>query len=125
MNAPYGETAKLVFGRKFTEHMFTIKYSEGQGWHDGKIEKYGPFMLDPATAVLHYAQEVFEGLKAYKAADGRILLFRPEQNARRLNRSAAKLCMPELPEEIFLNALQELILLDQDWIPDAPGTSWE
>jgi len=123
MGAPYGDTAKLVFGTMFAEHMFTIKYNEGQGWHDGKIEKYGPFMMEPASAVLHYAQEVFEGLKAYKAADGRILLFRPEQNARRLNRSATKLCMPELPEEIFLNALQELILLDQDWIPDALGTS--
>jgi len=123
MSALYGDTAELVFGTKFAEHMYTIKYSEGQGWHDGKIEKYAPFLMDPASAVFHYAQEVFEGLKAYQAEDGRILLFRPEQNARRLNRSAAKLCMPELPEEIFLNALRELILLDRDWIPAAPGTS--
>lgn len=123
MKAPYGDAEKLVFGRMFTEHMYTIKYSEAEGWHNGKIGKYGPLALDPATTVLHYAQEVFEGLKAYKAEDGRILLFRPEQNARRLNRSAAKLCMPEFPEEIFLQALQELVLLDQDWIPDKPGTS--
>ncbi|MGI6588749.1 MAG: branched-chain amino acid aminotransferase [Peptococcia bacterium] len=123
MKPPYGDAEKLDFGRMFTEHMFTIKYREGKGWYDGKIEKYNSFMLDPAACVLHYSQEIFEGLKAYKAADGRILLFRPEQNARRMNRSARKLCMPELPEEIFLKALQELILLEKDWIPDSPGTS--
>ena len=123
MKPPYGDAEKLDFGRMFTEHMFTIKYREGKGWYDGKIEKYNSFMLDPAACVLHYSQEIFEGLKAYKAADGRILLFRPEQNARRMNRSARKLCMPELPEEIFLSALKELILLEKDWIPDAPGTS--
>lgn len=120
---PYGDPEKLVFGRTFTEHMYTIRYSEGKGWHDGKIEPYKPFVLDPAACVLHYSQEIFEGLKAYKSTNDRILLFRPEQNARRLNRSARKLCMPELPEEIFLNAVKELVLLDQDWIPDAPGTS--
>jgi branched-chain amino acid aminotransferase len=123
MKPPYGDAEKLTFGRMFAEHMFTIKYREGEGWYDGKIEKYDSFAMDPAACVLHYSQEIFEGLKAYKAADGRILLFRPEQNARRMNRSARKLCMPELPEEIFLKALQELILLEKDWIPDSPGTS--
>jgi branched-chain amino acid aminotransferase len=123
MKPPYGDAEKLTFGRMFTEHMYTIKYREGQGWYDGKIEKYRSFMMDPAACVFHYSQEVFEGLKAYKTSDGRILLFRPEQNARRLNRSARKLCMPELPEEIFLNALKELVLTEKDWIPDVPGTS--
>lgn len=123
MKAPYGDAAKLTFGRMFAEHMYTIKYSEDQGWHNGKIEKYGPFSMDPASSVLHYSQEIFEGLKAYKSGDGRILLFRPEQNARRMNRSARKLCMPEISEELFLGALKELILLEQDWIPDKPGTS--
>lgn len=123
MKPPYGDAEKLSFGRAFAEHMFTIRYSEKQGWHDAKIEKYGSFNMDPAACVFHYSQEIFEGLKAYKAPDGRILLFRPEQNARRMNRSAQKLCMPELPEEIFLKALKDLILEDQDWIPDLPGTS--
>lgn len=123
MKPPYGDAEKLSFGRSFAEHMFTIRYSEKQGWHDAKIEKYSSFNMDPAACVFHYSQEIFEGLKAYKAPDGRILLFRPEQNARRMNRSAQKLCMPELPEEIFLKALKDLILEDQDWIPDLPGTS--
>ncbi len=123
MKPPYGDAEKLTFGRMFTEHMYTIKYKDGKGWYDGKIEKYRPFMMEPAACVFHYSQEVFEGLKAYKTSDGRVLLFRPEQNARRLNRSARKLCMPELPEETFLSALKELVLLEKDWIPDAPGTS--
>lgn len=123
MKPPYGDVEKLTFGRIFTEHMYTIRYREGQGWYDGKIDKYQPFSLDPAACVFHYAQEIFEGLKAYRSEDGRILLFRPEQNARRLNRSARKLCMPELPEELFLGALTELVKLEQDWIPDKPGTS--
>ncbi|MDD4146717.1 MAG: branched-chain amino acid aminotransferase [Clostridia bacterium] len=123
MKPPYGDAEKLDFGRMFTEHMFTIKYREDKGWYDGKVEKYRSFSIDPAACVLHYSQEIFEGLKAYKTADGRILLFRPEQNSRRLNRSARKLCMPELPEELFLQALKELILLEKEWIPEAPGTS--
>jgi branched-chain amino acid aminotransferase len=123
MKPPYGDAEKLSFGRLFAEHMFTIRYSEGKGWHDAKIEKHHTFAMDPAACVFHYSQEAFEGLKAYKTPDGRILLFRPEQNARRMNRSARKLCMPELPEEIFLEALHDLILKDQDWIPDLPGTS--
>lgn len=123
MKPPYGDAEKLSFGRMFAEHMFTIRYSEKQGWHDAKIEQYGSFNMDPAACVFHYSQEIFEGMKAYKAPDGRILLFRPEQNARRMNRSAQKLCMPEIPEEIFLKALKDLILEDQDWIPDLPGTS--
>lgn len=123
MQPPYGEARKLEFGRVFTEHLFKMQYSEGQGWQEGQIVKYGTLNLDPAASVFHYAQEIFEGLKAYKTEDGRILLFRPEQNARRLNRSARKLCMPELPEDLFLTALQELVYLDRDWIPDLPGTS--
>lgn len=123
MKPPYGDAEKLEFGRLFSEHMLTMEYHAGSGWSQGKIEKYRSFTLDPAACVFHYAQEIFEGLKAYKSEDGRVLLFRPEQNARRFRRSARKLCMPELPEETFLEALRELILLEQAWIPDLPGTS--
>lgn len=117
------DTDNLGFGRIFTDHMFTIKYNEEKGWHDARVEKYGPLPLDPAAGVLHYSQEIFEGLKAYAAEDGRVLLFRPAENVKRLNNSARRLCMPELPEEIFLEALQELVMREKDWIPRAPGTS--
>jgi branched-chain amino acid aminotransferase len=89
------------FGRVFTDHMVTIRYAEGKGWHDAKVAARAPLTLDPATAVLHYAQEIFEGLKAYRLADGGMALFRPEQNARRFQRSAKRLAMPELPEELL------------------------
>ncbi len=105
------------FGSVFTDHMVNLCWSEKGGWHRPRVEPYGPISLDPAAAVLHYAQEVFEGLKAYRHADGGIYTFRPEQNARRFNRSARRLSMPELPEEIFLQALSELIAADGDWVP--------
>lgn len=113
----------LSFGTIFAEHMFTMRYNEDKGWNQAGIEKYGPFTMDPASCVLHYSQEIFEGLKAYIAPDGRILLFRPEENARRMNRSAQRLCMPPIPEETFLEAIRELVMLDKEWIPNAPGTS--
>ena len=100
---PSGEP--LGFGQYFTDHMFTMDYTEGIGWHDAKIIPYGPIELDPACMVFHYAQETFEGLKAYKLQDGQIALFRPELNAHRLNQSNARLCMPEVPEDLFIKAI--------------------
>ena len=106
------------FGRVFTDHMVTVRYTEGQGWHDAVIGPRGPIALDPATAVLHYAQEIFEGLKAYRTPGGGATLFRPEQNARRFQQSAERLAMPILPEEVFIDALNELVSIDRAWIPD-------
>ncbi len=111
------------FGRVFTDHMVTIRYNEASGWHDAKVGPRGPLTLDPATAVLHYAQEIFEGLKAYKLADGSMALFRPEQNARRFQRSAKRLAMAELPEELFLQSCKQLIAVDADWFPQVEGGS--
>ncbi|MDP4873967.1 MAG: branched-chain amino acid aminotransferase [Sphingorhabdus sp.] len=118
--------ARLVdpgFGRVFTDHMVTIRYSDAKGWHDAKVGPRAPLTLDPATAVLHYAQEIFEGLKAYRLADGSMALFRPEQNARRFQRSAKRLAMPELPEEMFLQACRQLVQVDKDWFPPVDGGS--
>jgi branched-chain amino acid aminotransferase len=115
--------SKLGFGRQFTDHMFVMSWSGKQGWHEAEITPYGPFSLDPAAMVLHYAQEIFEGLKAYQGQDGSILLFRPLDNLRRLNRSAVRLCMPEIPAEDVLEALKQMISLDRDWVPNAPGAS--
>ncbi|WP_369025442.1 branched-chain amino acid aminotransferase [Qipengyuania sp. RANM35] len=111
------------FGTHFTDHMVTIEYTEGQGWHDAKVEPRAPIMLDPAAAVLHYAQEIFEGLKAYRHEDGTIALFRPEENARRLNASADRLAMPHVPEELFVEAIRQLIAVDGKWVPGAEGSS--
>ena len=103
--------------------MATIRYSDAKGWHDAKVGPRAPLTLDPATAVLHYAQEIFEGLKAYRLADGSMALFRPEQNARRFQRSAKRLAMPELPEEMFLQACRQLVQVDKDWFPPVDGGS--
>ncbi len=103
--------------------MVTIRYSDAKGWHDAKVGPRAPLTLDPATAVLHYAQEIFEGLKAYRLADGSMALFRPEQNARRFQRSAKRLAMPELPEEMFLQACRQLVQVDKDWFPPIDGGS--
>ena len=110
------------FGRVFTDHMVTIRYTEGQGWHDAKLEPRAPIPMDPATAVLHYAQEIFEGLKAYRTDDGGATLFRPEQNARRFQQSAERLAMPALPEALFLESLDQLVSADRDWIPGGEGS---
>lgn len=116
------------FGRVFTDHMVTIRYQEGQGWYDARLHARAPLMLDPATAVLHYAQEIFEGMKAYVLDDanggkGGLALFRPEQNARRFNDSARRMAMPELPEELFLDSVAQLSLKERDWIPAEEGGS--
>jgi branched-chain amino acid aminotransferase len=109
------------FGRVFSDHMVTIRYSEEKGWHDARIEPRAPISMDPAAAVLHYAQEIFEGLKAYKTGDG-ATLFRPQENARRFQQSAERLAMPVLPEKLFLEAVDQLVHVDRDWIPDGDGS---
>lgn len=113
----------LGFGKYFTDYMFTMDWTSEKGWHDAKIQPYGPMCLDPATLVLHYAQETFEGLKAYKTKDGRILLFRPEMNARRFANSNIRLCMEVLPEDMFVEAIERIVEFEKDWIPTAEGTS--
>lgn len=111
------------FGTHFTDHMVDICWSERGGWHRPRVQPYGPITLDPAAAVLHYGQEIFEGLKAYRHEDGSIWSFRPEANAARMQRSARRLALPELPSEYFLDALKQLIAVDGDWVPSAPETS--
>ncbi len=113
----------LVFGTIFTDHMFEMDYEEGKGWHDPRVVPYHKLELDPSCMVFHYGQEMFEGLKAYKAEDGRILLFRPDKNAQRANRSNRRLCIPEIPEEFFVDAVKAVVSADRDWIPTKPGTS--
>jgi branched-chain amino acid aminotransferase len=116
-----GERGSLLanpgFGRVFTDHMVTVRYAEGKGWYDARVEARGPLSLDPATAVLHYAQEIFEGLKAYRTSDGAVTLFRPDANAARFRESAARMAMAPLPEPVFLDSLRELISIDREWIP--------
>ncbi|WP_026927008.1 branched-chain amino acid aminotransferase [Granulicoccus phenolivorans] len=111
----------LGFGKEFTDHMALATWTLDGGWSDDKVVAYGPITLDPATAVLHYGQEVFEGLKAYRHEDGSIWLFRPERNAERFNRSAARLGLPELPTEAFLKSIEQLLSVDKDWVPDPAG----
>lgn len=106
------------FGRVFTDHMAMVRYSDAEGWHDARIEPRRTLEIDPASSVLHYAQEIFEGLKAYRQADGGTALFRPEANARRFRASARRLAMPELPEELFVRSLEALVAVDRDWTPD-------
>jgi branched-chain amino acid aminotransferase len=120
---PKPDPNTLAFGATFTDHMFTMDYDEGQGWHDGKIIPYGDISISPAASVLHYAQMMFEGMKAYKAEDGRVLLFRPEMNARRLNRTNERICIPEMDEELFLTAVKATVGADADWVPSEPFTS--
>ncbi|GAB3253462.1 branched-chain amino acid aminotransferase [Kineosporia babensis] len=109
------------FGKFFTDHMVSIDWTDGQGWHDAGLVPYGPIQLDPAAAVLHYAQEIFEGLKAYRHADGSIWTFRPEANAARLAQSARRLALPELSEADFLKSLELLVSTDQEWVPSHEG----
>jgi branched-chain amino acid aminotransferase len=117
------DEANLGFGTKFTDHMFNMDYAPDTGWHNPRIEPYAPIVMDPATMVLHYGQAVFEGLKAYRRPDGRIQLFRPLDNFRRLNRSNEILCIPRIDENFALDALKELLKLEQEWVPRVPGTS--
>jgi branched-chain amino acid aminotransferase len=109
------------FGTHFTDHMFTVEWTPEKGWHDARITPYGPITLDPATAVLHYAQETFEGMKAYRRDDGSVWTFRPEENAARMVRSSHRLAFPELPVDDFVQAVDALVSVDQRWVPDAEG----
>src|SRR4051794_20464499 len=104
------------FGKFFTDHMVTVTWTAEHGWHDGRVHAYGPLQLDPSAAVLHYAQEIFEGTKAYRRPDGTIWSFRPDQNAARLQRSAKRLALPELPAEDFLESIRQLVAIDADWV---------
>lgn len=123
MRTKYTDESTLGFGKVFTDHMFTLPYQSDKGWHDPHLEPYHPFCMDPAAMCLHYGQEIFEGLKAYRGEKGEIYLFRPKENIRRMNVSARRLCMPAVDEDLFLEALKKLVLLDQDWIPRGIGTS--
>ncbi|MGH8892249.1 MAG: branched-chain amino acid aminotransferase [Actinomycetes bacterium] len=121
------ERARLLekpgFGQVFTDHMVSADYTRDEGWHDARLTAYEPLTLDPATSVLHYGQAIFEGLKAYHQADGSVALFRPEQNAARFQRSARRLAMAPLPEELFLESVRTLVRADRDWVPTKPGES--
>ena len=111
------------WGRVFTDHMVTIRYKEGQGWHDGKIGPRTDVRLEPGSMVLHYSQEIFEGLKAYRLPDGGVTLFRPDANARRFRDSAERLAMAPLPEGLFLESVHALVKVDRDWVPSAEGAA--
>ncbi len=111
------------FGQVFTDHMITIDYTEGEGWHDARLRPYGPLTLDPATSVFHYGQELFEGLKAYRQSNGSIVTFRPYANAARFNHSAVRMAMPKLPEETFVESIELLVRTEQDWVPTTEGHS--
>jgi branched-chain amino acid aminotransferase len=117
------DESKLGFGKIFSDHFFIMPYHTGRGWHDPQIEPYRPLCLDPTAMCFHYAQEIFEGMKAYRGKDGDIFLFRPMENIKRMNVSAARLCMPQVDEGLFMEALTKLLRLDKDWIPRGSGTS--
>ncbi|SHL99205.1 branched-chain amino acid aminotransferase [Anaerosporobacter mobilis DSM 15930] len=117
------EDNPLKFGTIFTDHMFIMNYETGKGWHDARIVPYAPLSLDPSAMVFHYGQEMFEGLKAYKTEDGRTLLFRPNKNIERANNTNRRICIPEIPEEDFLDAIKAVVKTDEAWIPTKPGTS--
>jgi branched-chain amino acid aminotransferase len=119
----YDDALKLKFGKHFTDYMFTLEYQEGQGWHSAEIKPYQPLVLEPSAAVFHYGQEIFEGQKAYKSKQDEILLFRPRENAKRFNRSMTRMSMPEIPVEDFLHYEEELLKLEERWIPKQKGAS--
>ncbi|MEE1115806.1 MAG: branched-chain amino acid aminotransferase [Clostridia bacterium] len=117
------DESQLGFARYFTDHMFVMDYDEGQGWHDGRVVPHEPILIEPASCVLHYAQMMFEGMKAYRRPDGTIQLFRPDMNAKRMVRTNERMCIPELPEEILISGIEAVVREDADWVPSAPGTS--
>lgn len=117
------DETNLGFGNYMTDHMFLMNYDDEQGWHDARIVPYGPIELEPNAVALHYAQETFEGLKAYRTEDGKIQLFRPDMNAKRINNSNKRLVMPEIPEEDFIQAVNDIVKVDQDWVPSEKDTS--
>lgn len=113
----------LRFGQVFTDHMFIMEYSPEKGWHNGRVQPYAPLQIDPAAAVFHYAQEMFEGLKAYKSKEGKVLLFRPDMNAKRTTNTNERMCIPHIDEELFVEAVKAVVEVDKDWIPNKKGTS--
>ncbi|MBQ7381290.1 MAG: branched-chain amino acid aminotransferase [Clostridia bacterium] len=117
------DSSTLGFGKFFTDHMFMMDYSREEGWHDARIVPFGPLQLHPACTALHYGSEIFEGLKAYRRADGKVQLFRPIENIRRMNNSAERLCLPQIPEDMALEVLTTFVKTEQDWTPSAKGTS--
>ncbi len=117
------DAKSLGFGKIFTDHMFLLNYEVGKGWHDARVVPYAPLQLDPSAMVFHYAQEVFEGMKAYRTPDGGVQLFRPYDNARRMNDSCERLCIPKIDEELFVEAVKTLVSVDAEWVPSEPETS--
>jgi branched-chain amino acid aminotransferase len=117
------DESQLGFGKIFTDHMFSMTWTAEKGWHNPVVEPYHPLQIDPSTMSLHYAQEIFEGMKAYRGQKGGIFLFRPTENIKRMNASAERLCMPQIDESLFLDAIKELLAVDRDWIPHTEGTS--
>lgn len=117
------DESKLGFGRIFTDHMFLMDYSNEEGWHDARIVPFGPLPIHPASTVLHYGVEIFEGLKAYRKQNGEIAMFRPIENIRRMNNSAERLCLPQLDEDVAMEILDTIVELEKDWVPHSDGTS--
>ena len=117
------DESALGFGKIFTDHMFLMEHTPEKGWHNARIVPFGNLSIHPASTVLHYGSEIFEGLKAYRTADGSVQMFRPIENVRRLNRSAERMCLPTIPEEDALEAMRQLVELDIDWVPQTEGTS--
>ena len=117
------ESSTLGFGKFFTDHMFIMDYSREKGWYDARIVPFGPFEIHPASTVLHYGSEIFEGLKAYRRADGKVQMFRPIENIRRMNSSAERLCLPQIDEDMAMEILKTFVKCEEDWTPSAPGTS--
>ena len=115
--------ADIPFGVYTTDHMFLMNYSTEKGWHDGRIVPYAPFQIDPACMVLHYAQEIFEGMKAYRDAEGKVRLFRPEENFKRMNNSCERMSIPPVDVDYCVEAVKQLVTLEKDWVPSAPNTS--
>ena len=120
---PIPDPDTLVFGKTFSDHMFLMNYDAGQGWHDPRIVPYGPLSLDPSSMVFHYAQELFEGMKAYRTPEGKVQLFRPIENARRFNSSCERMCIPPIDEDFFVEAVKALVSVDQNWVPAKKGAS--
>ncbi len=120
---PKPDPKTLKFGKVFTDHMFLLNYEAGKGWHDARVVPYAPLQLEPSCMVFHYAQEVFEGMKAYRTPDGGVQLFRPYDNARRMNDSCERLCIPQIPEDLFVEGVKTLVKVDADWVPTEPDTS--
>lgn len=117
------DESKLGFGKIFTDHMFLMNYTSAKGWYDARIVPYAPIALDPASCCLHYAQEIFEGMKAYTTDSGKKVMFRPEQNMMRMNRSGERLCIPPVDVDFMVKAIAQLVDIERDWIPSSPGTS--